>query len=180
MAPDIHIRCVRPDEAPRLSALMRALFLESYANCSTSANVEACLAAAFAPDRQAAELDAADRMTWVAEQGDRWHGFAQARFDAAAPAGVTLARPAQLHRLYLAGPARGTGLGRRLLDTVRGAARERGADGLWLSVWQQAPGPIAFYTREGFSIVGQAVFDVGGDPLQDWIMQARLAPNAPA
>lgn len=172
--PNVHLQLAGPADAARLAGLMRACFLEAYAACSTPENVAAYLDEAFGPARQAAELAAPDRTTWIARDDDDWLGFAQMRIPSTPPAGVDLARPAQLHRLYLARGATGRGLGTRLLATVRDAAQAQGADGLWLSVWQRAPGPLAFYRREGFEVVGTAVFPVGTDPLQDWIMQARF------
>lgn len=129
---------------------------------------------AFRPERQAAELADPDRMTWIVERDGTACGFAQLRCPAPGADGVDLARPAQLHRIYLAREASGLGLGTRLLQVVRDEARGRGADGLWLSVWTRAPGPVAFYRRHGFEPVGRAVFVVGDDPLEDWIMQLRF------
>ncbi|GAB6194773.1 N-acetyltransferase family protein [Lysobacter xanthus] len=168
------IRRARPEDAARLSGLMRRLFLEAYGDCSTPGNVVACMDAAFSPARQAVELADPHRACWVAEAGDHWLGYAQGRFDPPPAEGCAFVRPAQLHRLYLAREAQGSGLGARLLATVRDEARRRGADGLWLSVWQRAPGPISFYQRLGFRIVGRAVFEVGDDPLEDWIMAAPI------
>lgn len=169
------IRSARPEDAAHLARLMHDCFMDAYADCSTPANVAAYVDDAFGEAQQSTELADAERRTWVVDDGGQWLGFAQLRMPSTPPADVDLARPAQLHRIYLTRAATGTGLGRRLLATVRDAARTLGADGLWLSVWQDAPGPIAFYQRHGFRTVGTAVFPVGDDPLVDWIMQARFS-----
>ncbi|MGY3266888.1 N-acetyltransferase family protein [Lysobacter sp. HA35] len=173
-APPVAIRRAAPHEAARLASFMRQLFLEAYADCSTPANVDTYLDHAFVAAQQAAELVDPTHVTWIAEDGDEWLGFLQVRLPSSPPAIVDLERPAQLHRIYLAEAAIGRGLGVRLLDTALDSARDGGADGIWLSVWQQAPGPIAFYRRAGFRIVGTAHFPVGDDPLVDWIMQRRI------
>lgn len=171
---DARIRIARPEDATPLAALMRRLFVEAYADCSSAANVEAYLDTAFAPHLQAAELADPHRCTWIVDRDGAPCGYAQLRCPAAAADGVDLARPAQLHRIYLSRDVSGQGLGTRLLATVRDEARRRGADGLWLSVWTRAPGPAAFYRRHGFTPVGRAVFTVGDDPLEDWIYQQRF------
>lgn len=168
------IRRVERHEASRLAAFLRRLFVEAYADCSTPANVEAYLDDAFGIDQQTAELDDPTHPTWVVDDDGDWRGVLQLRMPSAAPATVDLAQPAQLHRIYLTTAAVGTGLGRRLLELAFDAARGGGADGLWLSVWQRAPGPMAFYQRAGFRIVGTTTFVVGDDPLHDWIMQRRI------
>ena len=168
------LRALAPDAADRLASFLRRLFLEAYADCSTPENVSAYLGSAFNADAQRAELAAPDRATWVLESSGRWLGVVQLRCPAPSADGVDLARPAQLHRLYLAREALGQGFGSRLLGHVRDAAQARGADGLWLGVWQQAPGPIAVYERHGFRIVGRTGFQVGGERLHDWIMQLRF------
>ncbi|GJD71912.1 GNAT family N-acetyltransferase [Methylobacterium goesingense] len=55
--------------------------------------------------------------------------------------------------LLALGPARGQGLGRRVMALAEDAARRRGLAGIWLDTWTfQAP---AFYERLGFSECGR-------------------------
>ncbi|WP_162823810.1 GNAT family N-acetyltransferase [Lysobacter sp. TY2-98] len=168
------IRRIERHEAARLAALLRRLFVEAYADCSAPANVEAYLDDAFGVAQQTRELDDPAHPAWVVEHDDEWLGVLQVRLPSTPPPQVDLLRPAQLHRIYLTTAAIGRGLGRRLLDIALDTARRGGADGLWLSVWQRAPGPIAVYQRAGFRIVGTTTFVVGDDPLDDWIMQRRI------
>ncbi len=161
-----------------LSSLMRRLFMEAYADCSRQENVERFLTQTFTVEQQASELADPDRATWIVESEGRPCGYAQLRCPAPHADGVDLSRPAQLHRIYLAHATSGRGLGSRLLEVVQDEARRRGADGLWLSVWTRAPGPVAFYARHGFSKVGRAAFQVGDDPLEDSIMQTRFPAPA--
>ena len=65
---------------------------------------------------------------------------------------------------YLAGifverQARARGIGKMLLDHVKGFH-----DTLWLHVYQQNRGAVAFYLREGFSIAAQGVDEDTGQP----------------
>jgi ribosomal protein S18 acetylase RimI-like enzyme len=56
-------------------------------------------------------------------------------------------------------------------------ARLRGVQLIWLTVWQQAPRPIAFYRRAGFEIIGTATFRFGERLDDDFLMAKRLTPR---
>jgi GNAT superfamily N-acetyltransferase len=62
--------------------------------------------------------------------------------------------------LLALGPARGRGLGRRLMRDAEAEARQRGLSGIWLDTWTfQAPG---FYQRLGFTECGRIRDDPPG------------------
>lgn len=169
------LRTARPDDATALSALMRATFVASNGHCSTPANVAAFLDTVYTPARQRAEIENPDIRTVLVQHDGTLQGFAQLRFAAAAPACVTLARPFELGRIYLAAALQGRGAAAALLRNIDTAARARGSDGLWLNVWQEQPRAIAFYAKHGFSIVGTSIFQVGDDPKEDWVMERAFA-----
>jgi GNAT superfamily N-acetyltransferase len=62
---------------------------------------------------------------------------------------------AQLWGMWIEPPARGRGLGRRLVDEVAGWATDRGARRLRLGVVGAAPEVVAFYERLGFAPTGE-------------------------
>lgn len=68
-----------------------------------------------------------------------------------------------LAALYLAPHARGRGIGRAMLDSVKAAAPK----GFKLNVWQHNPAARRFYEREGLRLEGGAIDD---DGLPVWIM----------
>lgn len=169
------IRRPQPADAARLTALMRETFITANGHCSSPRNVEAFLDTTCTVDRQRAELadDGVTTLVAQARNGD-WAGYAQLRMATAPKTGVTLAHPFELGRIYLLPRFHRFGLGRALLQRLAALATRRGADGLWLNAWQQAPA-IGFYLHHGFEIVGSTVFTVGDDPKPNWVMQKRLA-----
>jgi ribosomal protein S18 acetylase RimI-like enzyme len=54
-------------------------------------------------------------------------------------------------------------------------ATHRGADALWLAVWQQATRPIAFYRKAGFEVMGTATFAMCSHFDADFIMVRTLS-----
>ena len=82
----------------------------------------------------------------------------------------------QLYQLYVDPPFHGSGVAGKLLDWAAGAARERGAVDLWLSVFVDNPRARRFYARAGFVEVMPYTFMVGDHADDDII--CRLALDA--
>ena len=66
----------------------------------------------------------------------------------------------KLHRLYLDPSFQGRGIGRRVIDDVENACRQRGIDHLWLEAMDSAEGSLAFYRRMGFQGGGHFTLDM--------------------
>jgi len=62
------------------------------------------------------------------------------------------------------------------LDDVEG----RGADVVWLGVWERNPRAISFYKKFGFIEVGDHVFPLGNDPQRDIVMARPVARSQPS
>lgn len=170
------IRVAEAADAARLSVLMRDTFFAANGHASTPENIAAFLAATYHAERQREEILDPDILTLVVEApaSGTWAGFAQVRFATPPPPEVVLARPVELGRLYLSQAFHGQGLAAPLMQRIVAEARARGGDGLWLKVWQEAPQAQRFYGKHGFRIVGRAVFVVGDDPKDDWVMVREL------
>jgi ribosomal protein S18 acetylase RimI-like enzyme len=89
--------------------------------------------------------------------------------------GVPGQRPVEIVRFYVDAAWHGSGVAAALTAACEGEARRRGADARWLSVWQEAPRPLAFYRRAGFEIVGTATFAFGDRLDDDFLIARRLA-----
>jgi ribosomal protein S18 acetylase RimI-like enzyme len=80
----------------------------------------------------------------------------------------------ELARFYVDTRLHGRGIAQAMMAQVKQQARERGARSIYLSVWQEQPQAIRFYSKEGFRIAGTLVFVVGNDPKDDWLMVHAL------
>jgi ribosomal protein S18 acetylase RimI-like enzyme len=170
------IRACGPGEAGRLAAIGAHLFTQAYGPTHPEPELSAYLARAFAPARLAAELAEPGRRALVAESGGRWIGYAYLHESVAGwPGGVPGHRPAEIVRFYVDTGWHGRSVAAALMAACEDEARRRGADALWLGVWQQAARPIAFYRRAGFEVVGTATFAFGDRLDDDWVMARRLA-----
>jgi ribosomal protein S18 acetylase RimI-like enzyme len=60
------------------------------------------------------------------------------------------------------------------MDACFEKAREGDHDVMWLGVWEYNPRAQRFYEKNGFSVVGKHVFQLGEDPQTDLLMQMEL------
>lgn len=88
------------------------------------------------------------RMTYLIVR----RGWVRVAFDGARPVGFIAREGSRIHALYVHPKARGSGVGRALLQEAKAQARQ-----LDLYVLQQNRGAWAFYAREGFAEAGRGI-----------------------
>ena len=142
------------------------------------------LAEAFTPDRQAAEITDPAGTVLLAERsgtsGDaELVGYVHL-VSGPAPAAVQGPAPLELKRLYVARAWHGQGVAQALMDAALDAARARGAQTMWLGVWERNPRAVAFYRKYGFTRVGEQTFVLGADAQTDRVLARSLSPVRPS
>jgi GNAT superfamily N-acetyltransferase len=169
------IRRATVADAERLAAAAAAMFHASYAAQNTPEDMAAYLASAFTVERTRTELADPRVTALVAELHDgAVAAYAIVARHDDAPACVTGAAPVELRRFYVAHALHGAGLAQRLMAATLDAARALGGATLWCTVWQRNPRALRFYGREGFVAVGTAVFTLGADLQDDWVLVRPL------
>jgi diamine N-acetyltransferase len=169
----IKIRSASADDASVLSVFGATTFRETFEQENTSADMEQYLAEAFTPDQQASEIaDSAGAVLLaehISDSGDaELVGYAHL-VSGEAPEGVRGAAPLELKRLYVARAWHGRRVAQGLMEALIDTARARGAQTIWLGVWERNPRAVAFYAKYGFTRVGEHTFVLGGDAQTDWI-----------
>jgi diamine N-acetyltransferase len=175
----ILIRPATVADAARLSHLGATTFRETFERDNTPEDMARYLAEAFTPERQAAEIsDAAGVMLLAECEGPSGEmevvGYAHL-VSGPAPAAVRGPAPLELKRLYVARAWHGKGVAQPLMDAVLDAARARGAQTVWLGVWERNPRAVAFYRKYGFTRVGEHTFVLGADAQTDWVLARPLS-----
>ena len=168
------IRPARIDDAAWVAVLAERTFRETYTAYNTPDDMERYVAEHFGPAHQTAELGDARLVTLVAEVDARLAGYTQlAR--GPAPNGVNAVTPMEVVRFYVDRPWHGSGLAHELMAAAVDAARNGGADALWLGVWERNPRAIAFYRKCGFQNAGTQTFVLGTDHQRDLVLARPLA-----
>ena len=86
----------------------------------------------------------------VAEMGGKVVGFAYLEYEPILYADLAV-RVAWLHDIFIDNPARGSGVGRRLIDAVKSEAKRLGAGKVLLSVAARNAAGRAFFDSSGFT-----------------------------
>lgn len=165
-----------PADASRLADFGRRTFVETYGAHNTPEDLAAYLAATYGDRQQLRELEDDDSEHVIAEQGGDVVGFALLR-EGAPPDGVDGAHAIEIRRFYLAQVLHGSGVAAQLMSATVDAALRRGADTLWLGVWEENPRAIRFYQKQGFTTVGRLIFPLGSDGQTDLVMARSLSAS---
>ncbi len=159
-------------DAGRLAALAEGTFRDTFEADNAPADMHAYCASAYSPEIQRRQLGDSTLDTFVADDGAALIGYAQLR--PGAPAVVRGPDPIELWRFYVDRLHHGRGVALALMNAVVAAAHARGAQTLWLGVWEQNSRAQAFYRKVGFVDVGAQQFVLGTDVQTDRVMARNL------
>lgn len=165
-----------PGDAARLAAFATRAFTDTYASHNTPDDMRDYLVASYGVEHQTRELADPDMITVLAESDDTIVGYAQVRRKET-PACVTDGEPAEIYRLYVDVSAHGKGVAQGLMNECLAAARDLGANHIWLGVWEKNARAIAFYRKSGFREVGTQYFQLGSDRQRDLVVVRSLSAN---
>jgi diamine N-acetyltransferase len=167
------IRYASTHEAQFLTDLGARAFTEAFAIYNTPEDLASYLAEAFSPEKQAEELRRPGSSFLILEVNGTTAGYAHLQ-EGHTPECITGKRPVELVRFYLLTEWIGKGFGSHLMQACIAEARGRGADVLWLGVWEKNTRAIVFYKKWYFEVVGTHGFQLGSDLQQDFLMERSL------
>lgn len=169
----IGIRRAVPDDAAALASFAARTFRETFEADNTPENLALYLTGNYGPERQSAELRDPVVVTLLAEDGRRLAGYAQLR-EGPAPECVPGAAPIEIRRFYVDRDWQGRGVAQSLMMASVETALERGAQTVWLGVWERNLRAQAFYRKCGFEDRGAQEFVLGHDRQLDRVMVRAL------
>jgi hypothetical protein len=167
------IRRAVPTDAPALGAMGERSFRETFDDVPETELVP-WLERTFGPAALAPQLDPAGHTEIaVAEDAGRIVGFTKLT-PLTLPSFAPDAAPLELKQLYVLKGWQGAGVADALTRWLIDRARTRGADALYLSVYEHNARAIAFYRRYAFRQVGTHPFVIGAHVDIDPVMRADL------
>ncbi len=155
------LRRAETGDAPALSLVAAASFLETFAGILSGDDIVAHVTSKSAPAAFADWIaDPASIVTLATHvEGDAPVGYTV--LTAPDHVGETLPGDIELRRIYTLSNARGTGLGSALMERAMIDARALGSRRILLGVFAGNHRARAFYERQGFAVVAERRFKVG-------------------
>ncbi len=150
-----------------------ASFRAAYGPHSSVADTESYVQDNFSPAAIRGELHKSDVTYLLATANDQPAGLAKMR-GGEAPDGIPAVNVREIHQLYIAPSQQRIGVGTSLMDAALHYAASDSADGVWLTVWDEADWAINFYLKHRFIQVGTIDFRVGSTVYNDFLMWRPL------
>ncbi|HUQ84014.1 MAG TPA: GNAT family N-acetyltransferase [Gemmatimonadaceae bacterium] len=172
---EAYVRALSTADAAHYSAFAERLFRETYVEGYDPADIDDYVSKSFSPAQQTAELmEPGGRVLAIEDSQHGLLGFAHLRQTPPPPA-LDGRFAVEISRFYVDRPWHGRGIARVLMSACIAEARSRGADALWLLVYQDNPRAVAFYEKSGFTRAGTQPFYLGRRVDQDWLMVRVIA-----
>lgn len=168
------IRLAQPDDATALAEFAEQTFRETFASVNTVENMDAYCTGSFGAKPQRREILEPNYITILAESDGQLIAFAQMRINSHNTS-VDAENPCEVYRIYVSSKYHGQGIAHQIMTDVLTRATQKGADSVWLGVWEENPRAIAFYEKRGFEIVGQQEFKLGDEIQRDLIMAVGIS-----
>lgn len=169
------IRRATVGDARRLTDLSYKTFWDAFADHPKNAphDLAHYMSEAFSVEQITRELQDPDSIFLICHIEGEMVGYSKLVLHSVEE-GITAATPIELSRLYSAQEHIGKGVGQALMDASFELARRHDCDVMWLGVWEYNPRAQRFYEKNGFSVVGKHIFQLGADPQTDLLMQRSL------
>ncbi len=165
----VRVVAAADQHVPAIAAIATSSFRDAYGQWSDPHSLETHLEAYFSEAAITERMQSGEATYLVAEVDDQVGGMLSYRVNDC-PGDERAARALELWQIYIDPRRQRLGLGERLMQAVVSVAAETGANGVWLSVWQQADWAVRFYTKCGFVKVGIADFKIGDENFADDIL----------
>lgn len=163
------LREVVEGDAAEVCAVAERIFRDTFGAQNTAADMDLYASQTFTPEAFADAIADPKTVILVAENDGEMIAYAHLHMGDA-PDYITGPSPVELKRFYVLNGWHGTGLAQALMREVCARSIERGAETLWLGVWEENHRAIRFYRKLGFGEVGEMTFVLGTDAQRDLAM----------
>ena len=170
---EIIIRLATESDAELVADLSRQTFYESFAAGNTKENMDKFMSEQFTKEKLINEVQQPWHLFFLAYLENEPVGYVKLR-EGSAPMQLDARSCLEIARIYSVQSKIGKGVGKKLMQTCHGIARQKKKNILWLGVWKQNQRAIDFYTAWGFEIFGEQEFILGDDVQTDWLMKKDI------
>jgi ribosomal protein S18 acetylase RimI-like enzyme len=169
MTDEISIREADVDDVDALSAIGHASFKAAYEDSSEPDDLVVHLQDFFSSRAILSQIQLPDRNYLIAMNGNESAGFVKIS-ESTCPNELPASRALELNQVYVLPDQQRYGIGGLLITAAAKFAQDEAADGVWLTVWEDAPWAVNFYLKCGFERVGTTSFQLGKTVYEDLVM----------
>ena len=170
---NINIVKISISDIDQLQKISRQTFYESFSALNTVENMEKYLEEGFSVERLGAELNDKNAQFYFAMLGNDIIGYLKLNFGDSQTE-LKDNKALEIERIYVLKEFQGRKIGQLLYEKAIEVAKQAGADYVWLGVWEENPGAINFYRRNGFVEFDKHIFKLGDDEQTDIMMKLQL------
>lgn len=160
--------------AALLTELSLTTFREAFEKDNNPEDFKTYVDQAFSPEQIMHDLQESGSIFYIAYVKGEPAGYARLRESKEAAAFFPGQQTLELHRLYALRKHIGKGVGKTIMQHCLTIAKEKGADILWLGVWEHNLHAQRFYQNFGFEKFSSHVFMVGSDAQTDFLLKRKL------
>lgn len=170
------IRLIHADasHASLLANLALDTFRESFEKVNNPQDFKTYTTQAFTATQLEKEIHESGSQYILAYANNELAGYARVRNSDEVNDKFPDQKTLELHRIYVLEKFIGQGVGQALMNYCLGLAKERGAEIIWLGVWEHNHRAQEFYKKLGFEYFGSHTFMMGNDPQTDLLMKLNL------
>ncbi len=161
------------NDVTSLQEIGRSTFYESFAAVNTAEDMQQYLDEFFSIQKLTEQVNDQDSETYFAELGDEVLGYIKINFGSAQTE-LKGEQAMEIERIYVKKAYQGKKIGQLLFEKAVDIARQKKSNFIWLGVWEQNPGAIRFYERNGFTPFDKHLFKLGNDVQTDIMMKKKL------
>jgi len=177
MSNNIEIRVADTNDVSSLAAVGHESFRAAYEDWSKPDDLIEHLDAFFSEEAIRKEIQLPGHYYLIASNKGEPAGFVKIR-ENKRPKEVPATRALELHQVYVMPDQQRFGIGGRLIEAAARFASDKSADGIWLSVWEDALWAVNCYRKYGFEEVGVTDFKLGQAIYTDLLMWRAVDPTA--
>ena len=169
----MEIRKVSIQDIENLKEIAKRTFIETYSSSNSEENITDYLENKFSTEALETELNDKNSEFYFSEFHGKIIGYL--KVNTGKSQSVIINKNAlEIERIYVLKEFYGKKFGQNLYKKAIKLAKEKNAEFVWLSVWEENPRAIRFYEKNGFVPFDKHIFKLGNDEQSDIMMKLEL------
>ncbi len=169
----IEIVKVMLNDIDQLQRIGKQTFYETFSSGNSEENMKGYLDNGFSTDKLKIELSDKRSEFYFAVLDDNVIGYLKVN-SGQSQTEIKDDNALEIERIYVLKEFQGKKVGQLLYEKAMEVSKQKGVDYVWLGVWEENPGAIRFYKKNGFVEFDKHIFKLGDDEQTDIMMKLQI------